>query len=300
MSTVLLSNRQVRIIKEITERPGQTANALGERLGLDGNIIRTELWRLTTAIKAENLPFERKEVVSPGSRRKVYTYLPKSASTPTQSTLPVDKVVAVVESKVTPTAVPEVVQPTSSTVGNTMAEAVEAVAKVLQPVLDSIISAAVESALQNARQRLEASVQEAVQAIEAEATSLAAKVRTQQATAPFVTVKPASSRAAPAKVAKKIVVVIGAYPELANQIKAEFGDVFDLRVFETNESQRLDRMKSHIQNADAVFMMTRLVGHKNSDIIKAAGTRRIVYVNGAASGLKDALTKFYVEEDDVK
>ena len=297
MSTVLLSNRQMRIMKEIADRPGQTANALGERLGLDGNTVRTELWRLTTAIKPENLPFERREVVSPGSRRKVYTYLPRSTSRLAQPTLPVKEVVTEVEVK--PSVTPEPAhQPTQLTATDAMIEAVEAVAKMLQPVLDSIISAAVERALQGARQRLEASVQEAVQTIEAEAASLASKVSTQQKTTPFVTVKPSSPQSTSTKVTKKTVVVIGAYPELANQIKAEFGDVFDLRVFETNESQRLDRMKSHIQNADAVFMMTRLVGHKNSDIIKAAGTRRIIYVNGAASGLKDALTKFYVEDDD--
>ena len=91
---------------------------------------------------------------------------------------------------------------------------------------------------------------------------------------------------------KPTVLIAGLLPNQAGIIQTEFGDVFDLRFFETNDNLRL--LKDMVQHVDHVFTFTSKISHSVQEMIKSTG-KPIYHCSGGITMLKDLLLKLYAE-----
>lgn len=91
---------------------------------------------------------------------------------------------------------------------------------------------------------------------------------------------------------KPTVLIAGLLPNQAGIISTEFGEVFDLRFFMTDDNLR--HLKSMVSSVDHVFTFTSKVSHGVEEVMTSQG-HKIHRCSGGMTMLKDQLLKLYAE-----
>lgn len=95
-----------------------------------------------------------------------------------------------------------------------------------------------------------------------------------------------------AKPKRATVLVAGLLPNQAGIIETEFGDVFDLRFFMTDDN--LKHLKAMSKSVDHVFTFTSKVSHAIEEVMVGQG-HKVHRCSGGMTLLKDQLLKLYAE-----
>lgn len=91
------------------------------------------------------------------------------------------------------------------------------------------------------------------------------------------------------------VLIAGLRPNQAGMISAEFGEVFNLKFYQMDDSLgQLRKMLGTLGDVDHVITFTSHISHKVTEVVKASGFK-VNHCTGGMSMLKDMLVKLYAE-----
>lgn len=102
----------------------------------------------------------------------------------------------------------------------------------------------------------------------------------------------AVSKPPPKPVLPKIVIV-GLWAAQQQMITKEFGEIFDLRMFDADQA-RSTSFSSTLESCDRVLLLTNFINHSIEAVVKNSG-RPFNHVKGGMSVLRDRLTTLFVE-----
>ena len=94
---------------------------------------------------------------------------------------------------------------------------------------------------------------------------------------------------------KRRIGVTGLLPQQAGTIQSEFCDTFDITFWNDRSGSSYSQLKAMGIGCEAVFCHVEHASHKSESTLKSVGAK-IVRVNGGVSAMRDALTRYYVEE----
>lgn len=94
---------------------------------------------------------------------------------------------------------------------------------------------------------------------------------------------------------KRRIGVTGLLPQQAGTIQSEFCDTFDITFWNDRSGSSYGQLKAMGIGCEAVFCHVEHASHKSESTLKSVGAK-IVRVNGGVSAMRDALTRYYVEE----
>jgi len=94
----------------------------------------------------------------------------------------------------------------------------------------------------------------------------------------------------PAKEVKKKIMIIGLETTEAQQIQKEFGQLYELKIYDHNVPS--EKIRSNLPNTDKVIAMAKHIGHNTQSVIR--GHKGFTFCNGSVSALKNVLNGFAV------
>lgn len=89
--------------------------------------------------------------------------------------------------------------------------------------------------------------------------------------------------------------VTGLLPQQAGMIQQEFCDTFDITFWNDRNGDGQGSLKAMGIGCEVVFYHVNHASHTTENALKAVGAK-IIHVNGGMSQMRDALTKYYVEQ----
>ncbi len=89
------------------------------------------------------------------------------------------------------------------------------------------------------------------------------------------------------------IVIVGLWAAQQQMITKEFGEIFDLRMFDADQA-RSTSFSSTLESCDRVLLLTNFINHSIEAVVKNSG-RPFNHVKGGMSVLRDRLTTLFVE-----
>ena len=89
--------------------------------------------------------------------------------------------------------------------------------------------------------------------------------------------------------------ITGLLPQQAGMIQSEFCDTFDITFWNDRNGDGHGTLRAMGKNCDIVFFHKNHATHNTQDILKNVGANFVV-IGGGMTQLRDALTKYYVEQ----
>ena len=90
------------------------------------------------------------------------------------------------------------------------------------------------------------------------------------------------------KQTRRKIMILGLQPQQAQEISKEYGNVYDLRIFDNTVTT--DRIRSNLSTCERAVIMTKFIGHHIQSAVK--GQAGFTYCNGTVSALRDLLREW--------
>ena len=90
------------------------------------------------------------------------------------------------------------------------------------------------------------------------------------------------------KQTKRKIMILGLQSQQAQEISKEYGNVYDLRIFDNTVTT--DRIRSNLSTCERAIIMTKFIGHHIQSAVK--GHAGFTYCNGTVSALNDLLREW--------
>ena len=84
---------------------------------------------------------------------------------------------------------------------------------------------------------------------------------------------------------RKKVMIIGLIGQQGQEIRSEFGKLYDLRIFDSEVTT--DKIRSNLPSCDKAIIMTKFISHRVQDAVR--GLNGFTYCNGGVTALKELL-----------